>query len=277
MKLFVVAGNHPRHRKFVEEILVASQDSEIHVLAMERETLSLQSAPSLQSHSLHEQNLLDRHFHERNQAEAIAFGTEFLNSESVSGYSSFHTCTKAALNLKLAHLLDRVRPDGLVAIGPGMFSHETLTQFPNKAINIHLGLSPRYRGSATLFWPSFFLEPWQSGVTFHQFDLNPDSGPIVHQSAPLLGPEMSVHDTAIASIKSGVDAVSDVLSYLAEVDKLEGKRQGVGKTFLVKDFQPRHLVPIYDLFGGKVLQFLMDSGLSTIPSPNLQTVIRRSN
>ena len=33
-------------------------------------------------------------------------------------------------------------------------------------INIHLGLSPWYRGSATLFWPSYNLEPRKTELLF---------------------------------------------------------------------------------------------------------------
>ena len=42
-------------------------------------------------------------------------------------------------------------------------------------------LSPWYKGTATHFWPSYFLEPEFTGVAIHELSKKIDSGPLVHQ------------------------------------------------------------------------------------------------
>ena len=61
---------------------------------------------------------------------------------------------------------------------------------------MHLGLSPRYRGSATLFWPFYFLEPQYCGITFHYLLDEPDAGDIIHQTLADLELNDEIFDVA---------------------------------------------------------------------------------
>ena len=117
------------------------------------------------------------------------------------------------------------------------------------------------------------MEPWVSGVTFHRLDKNPDAGNIVHQVSPTLSVDMSVHDTAVASIVEGILAVPDIVQLVLDQRVCEGVPQTVGKTFLTKDFHPRHLIPIYDLYEGYVLRFLWDKYELPIPRPGLTSAL----
>ena len=65
-----------------------------------------------------------------------------------------------------------------------------------KKINIHLGLSPWYKGAATHFWPSYFLEPEYTGITVHDLSNQVDSGPIIYQEAVNLNFNDGIHENA---------------------------------------------------------------------------------
>ena len=43
----------------------------------------------------------------------------------------------------------------------------TFAVLPKEKINLHLGLSPWFKGSVTLFWPFYHLMPQFCGSTFH--------------------------------------------------------------------------------------------------------------
>ena len=59
-----------------------------------------------------------------------------------------------------------------------------LKVFSNKILNIHLGLSPFYRGQATNYWAFVNNEIQFIGATFHKIDGGIDTGPIIHQIRP---------------------------------------------------------------------------------------------
>ena len=61
-------------------------------------------------------------------------------------------------------------------------------------VNIHLGLSPYYKGSATNFWPFVYNKLQFLGVTFMKIDDGVDTGEILHQFRPELKPKDTVHD-----------------------------------------------------------------------------------
>ena len=49
--------------------------------------------------------------------------------------------------------------DVVLVFGTGILREALLSAFPGRLINIHLGLSPYYRGAGTNFWPLVNGEP----------------------------------------------------------------------------------------------------------------------
>ena len=56
-------------------------------------------------------------------------------------------------------------------------------------INIHWGIAPLYRGTDTLFWPLYYGDFENIGVTIHRIDDGIDTGPILAQGFPELQPD----------------------------------------------------------------------------------------
>jgi folate-dependent phosphoribosylglycinamide formyltransferase PurN len=54
----------------------------------------------------------------------------------------------------------------------------------HQAVNIHMGLSPWYRGSSTNFWPMYDRRPEYVGATVHLLTAGLDSGPMLFHAAP---------------------------------------------------------------------------------------------
>ncbi|CAN5456999.1 hypothetical protein BH09PLA1_BH09PLA1_14820 [soil metagenome] len=81
-----------------------------------------------------------------------------------------------------------------------------------RAINIHMGVSPQYRGSSTNFWAMYDRRPEWVGATIHRLSRGLDSGPILFHALPhaarvdpfVFGMRAvrAAHDALVGKIKS---------------------------------------------------------------------------
>ncbi len=85
-------------------------------------------------------------------------------------------------------LLDEIRPDIIAVYGTAKIKAPVIRLASVRALNMHTGISPRYRGSDTVFWPLHNQEPEWVGVTIHALDEGIDSGPIILTGRPQLAP-----------------------------------------------------------------------------------------
>ena len=76
-------------------------------------------------------------------------------------------------------LMAAARPDVVLVFGTGILREPLLSAFDGRIINIHLGLSPYYRGAGTNFWPLVNREPEYVGATIHYLDAGIDTGPML--------------------------------------------------------------------------------------------------
>lgn len=72
-------------------------------------------------------------------------------------------------------------PDLLVAYGCSIIQDPLLSEYQGRFLNVHLGLSPYYRGTGTNFWPLVNGEPEYVGATFMHIDEGVDTGEVIHQ------------------------------------------------------------------------------------------------
>ncbi|MDR9382125.1 MAG: formyltransferase family protein, partial [Natronomonas sp.] len=84
-------------------------------------------------------------------------------------------------------------PDLLVAYGCSIVRGPLLSEFRGRFLNVHLGLSPYYRGTGTNFWPLVNGEPEYVGATFMYIDEGVDTGEIVHQIRARVYPDDTPH------------------------------------------------------------------------------------
>jgi folate-dependent phosphoribosylglycinamide formyltransferase PurN len=85
-------------------------------------------------------------------------------------------------------------PDLLVAYGCSLIEDPLLSEYEGQFLNVHLGLSPYYRGTGTNFWPLVNREPECIGATFMYIDEGVDTGEIIHQLRARIHPSDGPHD-----------------------------------------------------------------------------------
>lgn len=80
-----------------------------------------------------------------------------------------------------------------------------------QAINIHMGLSPYYRGSSCNFWALYDNNPAMVGATIHLLTQGLDSGPMIRHAVPKLFDEDPFRFTMKAVI-AAFDALTDTIT-----------------------------------------------------------------
>lgn len=258
MKVILFSGSHARH-VYVHEQIIASKGLEIAgIVSMQRES-TLPSPP--EGWPDHDRKLFQHHFKRRDQVEQAAYG-----ERSVERYEDIAPTLfveRDGLNSeKVVEFVRSIDADACFIFGTGLILDPVLSELPKWRLNFHLGLSPRYKGSATLFWPFYFLEPQFAGGTLHQIVPEPDAGGIVHHTVPELKRGNGVHETAADVVVRFADETVVLLEHLAETGSLPVEEQTrSGKLFLSNDFDPHHLRVVYDLYDNDIVDEYLDENL----------------
>jgi folate-dependent phosphoribosylglycinamide formyltransferase PurN len=150
-----------------------------------------------------------------------------------------------AANVHLAKQADYV-----LLFGTSILKPVWLDAFPNRIINLHLGLSPFYRGTATLFWPAANDEIECMGTTIHLAVQKVDAGNILRRIkvAPREGD--SYYDLSTRLIRASIDAIPQtVRDYAAGRITPVGQDLSLSKTYRKRDFNEEALKKALAVFG----------------------------
>ncbi len=124
--------------------------------------------------------LLKKHFKERNINEKHFFDY-FIKRNKEPKNIKFLKKNELNFNKKLINEIVKVKPDFIISYGCSIIKNKLINIFHKKFINIHLGLSPYYRGSGTNIWPIINNELQFIGTTFMFINRGIDTGKIIHQ------------------------------------------------------------------------------------------------
>lgn len=257
MRVLWIGGTHPRHLYYINVIHAAFPLAG--AIVEQRETLLPQPPPDLAE--IDRTNFL-RHFENRARAEAKYFGEPSVPKCVVL------EVTEATLSSERSvEFVRSVQPDVVLVFGSGMIRPPLADALPKHTINLHLGLSPRYRGAATLFWPFYFLEPPYAGTTFHYIVQEPDAGAIIHQVVPELSPEDGIHDVACKAVVASAREAIPLLDIFRDRGAWKTHVQrATGKNFLASDFKPEHLRVIYNVYHDDMVREYLEGRLrSKVP------------
>ena len=248
-KIMWIGGSHRRHLYYVNTI---SQLFEISGGIMEvREEMIPKPPDGLGDIDL--RNFL-LHFARRSYMEKQYFGKQPLPRFPLLRVNKDNLNSQESVDF-----VKSINPDLVVIFGCGMIREPLFAALPEDKINLHLGLSPRYRGAATLFWPFYFLEPQYAGTTFHYIVDEPDAGDIVHQTVPELNRYDTLHDVGCKAV---VQSTQDAIRLLELYGTWKThKQRSTGKNFLASDFIPEHLRMIYTVYDDDIVKRVFDGEL----------------
>lgn len=113
------------------------------------------------------------------------------------------------------HLLRRLDPTVVVVNGTRIIGQATLDSVPAPFVNMHAGITPRYRGVHGGYWALAEGRPALVGTTVHVVDKGIDTGPVLGQATFKPGPSDSFVTYPYLHLAAGLPlllaAVTDVL------------------------------------------------------------------
>ena len=257
MKIFLISGSHPRHLHIHKEII--NLGYETRALVMSREEMLPVIPKDLPSIDVKN---MEYHFNSRLKKEHEVYGD--LSTKEIFKDVDYKICNKETMNSEEnAKMLEQFNPDLVLVFGPSIIKDPLLNILPDDSINMHLGLSPDYKGAATLFWPFYYLEPQFAGVTFHKISKKVDAGGILHQCCPLLSYNDGIHDVSAKAVLHALDDLKKLILLKEKNLPFEFITQKqTGKLFYASDFKPHHLRVIYNLFNNKIVDEYLNGNLS---------------
>jgi hypothetical protein len=175
MKITVFTGNQPRHLALVNRL--AEGSAMVHAI-LECTTLFPGRVPDFYKKS----EVMQEYFGHVQRAESALFGDASFTAPNARTLSM----KSGDLNmLDERHLDDALDSDAYIVFGSS-FIKGWLADFlvSRNAVNIHMGVSPYYRGSSCNFWALHDGRPELVGATIHRLSKGLDSGPMLYHALP---------------------------------------------------------------------------------------------
>ena len=122
-------------------------------------------------------------------------------------------------------VLEKFNPDIIAVHGVGLIRDKIINRFSGRVINLHAGLSPYYRGSATNVFPFYNDELEYVGMTVHFIDPGIDSGDIILQGRPDFEDDDNTHTVGCKNVILGTDLILKALKKYDEDGVLVGVKQ----------------------------------------------------
>ena len=153
-----------------------------------------------------------------------------------------------------------LQPDLILLFGTAILRSSWLNAFTDRIINLHLGLSPYYRGSATLFWPIFNGEIECVGTTIHLATDKVDAGSIIARIKPTLSVGDSYYDINYRAIKAGIDQMPGAIKgFLAGDHAAVPQTMSDKKAYKKSDFTEEALLEALSFVGAGLTKEQLDA------------------
>jgi len=106
----------------------------------------------------------------------------------------------------------KMAPDILCVYGTAVVRDQVLSLAPRLALNLHTGISPRYRGADCAFWPLHNGEPEWVGATVHECTSAIDGGSIFGVRRASLEGDEGVAGVFARAVIAGASLYSEVVN-----------------------------------------------------------------
>jgi folate-dependent phosphoribosylglycinamide formyltransferase PurN len=235
MNIALFTSNHLRHKYIAFQI---AEKLSLKLIVCEDKSEAIENSSQYDEN---DRQLLKEHFENRSVSEQCFFGKylDFPSEIEVAKVKFGEINSQNTLDL-----LDKYKVDCILLFGTSIIKPIILNRYLNNVINLHLGLSPYYKGSGTNFFPIVNSEFECIGATIHLAINKVDAGDILHQ----IRPDISNEKDDIYSLgnkvieEAGLIYPKVVEKYL--LGKIEATCQKItteNKEYKLKDFTPEAL------------------------------------
>ena len=231
IKVIIISANELRHKFFRKKVSSFEKVNVELCLAEKNQSRHYFKVIKSPIYSAAEK----KHFKDRQKSEKIYFGKFLKNNSDLKNLLVIKR-GEFNYNTKIINKIINIKPDIIISYGCSLIKNPILKKFKNKFINIHLGLSPYYKGSATNFWPFVYNEPQFAGVSFLKIDKGIDAAPIIHQIRPCFKEKDNIHDIGNKLIIKMINPLEIIIKNFKLLKSKKQKKSKIEKIFKKKDF-----------------------------------------
>ena len=241
MRIALITSNEIRHIFFRRMVNIFKNSSVVFCICEKADNSQYNQVLNNENSTAAEKN----HFIQRENTEKDFFEVFLENSEEAK---NTHFMNKGAINSDeiLQEKLYQSKPDIIVSYGSSIIKDNIINKFPKKFLNIHLGLSPYYKGAGTNLWPLVNNEPEYLGITYMYIDAGIDTGAIIHQIRPNIYSYDNVHTIGNRLIKEMTIELDFLLSKVENINSIPQWKIANEKIYKKKDFNETSLVSLYE-------------------------------
>ncbi len=113
-------------------------------------------------------------------------------------------------------LLKKINPDIVIVNGTRIISKKVLESVNCKFINIHAGITPKYRGVHGTYWALVNNDIKNSGVTVHFVDSGIDTGIIINQASVIPKKEDNFSTYPLLQLSEGLKILNKTIQDLMD-------------------------------------------------------------
>ena len=214
MRIVILTGNAIRH-KFIANTLAKNADDSL-VVSECTDSIS-EKGDKFKTHT----TKIEEHFLLRQQTEKVFFNkNDFFISKTLP-------ILYKEVNLpNIYGIIKDFSPEAIFSFGPSIIKYHLLTILPpGHFINLHLGLSPYYRGSGTNFWPFVNEELEFVGATIMHINAGIDTGDIIVHVTPQIEVGDNVHTVGCKVISESAMRLIEIMGMLRNGKVLKRVKQ----------------------------------------------------
>ena len=200
MKVTLFTSNNYRHNYLIN--LLSNFCDELWVV---QECTTLFTGKS--DEKCQDKNIIEKYFIKVLEAQNKVFKKEFVNKNN-KNIKTLPILFGELNKLPLSYLDDFLKSDIYVVFGSSYIKGE-LVDFlvKQKAINIHAGVSPYYRGTDCNFWALYDDNPHLIGTTIHLLSKGLDSGPMLYHAMSNL--KTNHFEYTMSTVKSAFHSIAE--------------------------------------------------------------------
>ena len=257
MKITLFTSNQNRHNYLINSLSKICKEL---FVVQERITIFSGIVPSHYPAT----NTMKKYFQNVISAELNLFGNSFANkfNKNIKILSlqlgDLNQCSMTLLN-------DFLQSDYYLVFGSSYIKGE-LVEFlvNNKAINVHMGVSPYYRGADCNFWALYDNNPHLVGATIHLLSKGLDSGPLLYHAMSNI--ITNPFEYSMSTVKSAFDSLVEKIkdnSILSIKPELQNKSNEI--RYSKKDEFNENIVKVF--FKKKIKLNLKMFNISLLKKP----------
>ena len=152
-------------------------------------------------------NTVEEYFKKVNEAQNKIFEEKFVN-KNTTNIKSLPILYGELNKLSLPYLNEFLKSNIYIVFGSSYIKGKLLKFLvEHKAINIHAGLSPYYRGTDCNFWALYDGNPHLVGATIHLLSQGLDSGPLLYHAMSNL--KTNPFEYTMSTVKSAFHSITE--------------------------------------------------------------------